>query len=393
MTAIRIDNLFHTYRDKKKTVTAVDHVSLDIKDSEFYTLLGPSGCGKTTTLRCIAGLEQPTSGTIELGGVVVVSDRVWVPTHRRDIGMVFQDYAVWPHMSVFENVAFPLKISKQFSSSEIRDRVVEALHLMNMEEYVDRRATQLSGGQQQRLSLARALVRQPKVLLLDEPLSNLDAKLREQMRTELRQIQRRVNITTVFVTHDQVEALSLSNRIAVMSNGKVVQEGPPRDIYLAPNSRFVADFVGATSLISGVVEPGDDEAETVVSTSMGRLRCRADGQVGTGDDVIVAMRPESIAVTAEPVPNANCFAAEVKLGLFVGDAVDYQLHVGDEIVRAKGEVGTQFNTGDKVFVSMSPHSCVLLDSELDSAALTGDEMAAQSPSAGRPGLPGPLVEM
>jgi iron(III) transport system ATP-binding protein len=362
VTAIRIDNLYHAYKDKKKSVTAIDHINLDIQESEFYTLLGPSGCGKTTTLRCIAGLEQPTAGTIELGGVAVVSDRAWVPTHRRDIGMVFQDYAIWPHMSVFDNVAFPLKIAKQLGRTEIRDRVVEALALMNMEEYVDRRATQLSGGQQQRISLARALVRQPKVLLLDEPLSNLDAKLREQMRTELRLLQHRINITTIFVTHDQVEALSLSTRIAVMSKGKVVQEGPPRDIYLAPNGAFVADFVGATSFVSGLVEQaGGPQEETIVATSMGTVRCRAGSEVGKGDEVTVAIRPESIKVTAEPLASDNCFRGEVKLGLFMGDAVDYQVRVGDETLRAKGDARTQFGTGERVHVSISADECVLLD--------------------------------
>jgi iron(III) transport system ATP-binding protein len=364
VTAIRIDNLYHTYKDKKKTVAAVDHISLNIQQGEFYTLLGPSGCGKTTTLRCIAGLEQPTAGSIELGGVAVVSDRAWVPTHRRDIGMVFQDYAIWPHMSVFDNVAFPLKIAKQLRRAEIRERVLEALALMNMEEYVDRRATQLSGGQQQRISLARALVRQPKVLLLDEPLSNLDAKLREQMRTELRLLQRRINITTVFVTHDQVEALSLSSRIAVMSKGKVVQEGPPRDIYLAPNGAFVADFVGATSFVFGVVEQaGGGPQETVVATSMGTLRCRTGVDVRQGDEVTVAIRPESIKVTAEARPSDNCFGGEVKLGLFLGDAVDYQVRVGEETLRAKGDARTQFGIGERVYVSIPADECVLLDQE------------------------------
>lgn len=179
MSAIRVDGLVHRYPDHGREVTAVDEVSFEVEENRFYTLLGPSGCGKTTTLRCIAGLEQPTTGTIELDHTVVVSDRVYVPTNKRPIGMVFQDYAVWPHMSVFDNVAFPLHVAKELSNREIRDRVHESLGLMGMADYAERRATQLSGGQQQRLALARALVRQPRVLLLDEPLSNLDAKLRE----------------------------------------------------------------------------------------------------------------------------------------------------------------------------------------------------------------------
>ncbi len=366
MTGIQIENLVHKYRDKKKFVTAVDNVSIDIQQSEFYTLLGPSGCGKTTTLRCIAGLEQPSSGEIHLGGTVVVSDKVWVPTHRRDIGMVFQDYAVWPHMSVFENVAFPLRIAKQFSSSEIRDRVHEALALMNMEQYVNRRATQLSGGQQQRLSLARALVRQPKVLLLDEPLSNLDAKLRDQMRAELREIQRSVKVTTVFVTHDQVEALSLSNRIAVMKNGRVEQEGDPRDIYLSPNSSFVADFVGTTSMLTGVVNSVLSEDEVVLETSMGLLRCRADEPVTEGAHLLVAIRPEAIELTAEPTDSPNCFAADVTLALFVGEAIDYQLRVGDETIRAKSPVRSSYGVGERVYLSMPPSACVILHEKVQS---------------------------
>ena len=283
MAAIRVDQLLHQYSDRGKAVTAVDHVSFEVEENQFYTLLGPIGCGKTTTLRCIAGLELPTSGTIELGGTVVVSDRGIVPTHRRDIGMVFQDYAVWPHMSVFDNVAFPLKVGKRLASSVVKERVYEALSLVNMEQYIDRRATQLSGGQQQRLSLARALVRQPAVLLLDEPLSNLDAKLREQMRKELRLIQRRLKVTTIFVTHDQVEALSMSNRIAVMKDGVIVQEGSPRDIYLAPNSEFVAAFIGATNFIRGTVTgAGLIPGEYTLDTSVGRLVCRTDAPLVVG---------------------------------------------------------------------------------------------------------------
>src|SRR5438552_9240906 len=221
-SAVIVSDLVKTFADRRDRVRAVDGVSFQIEEGEFYTLLGPSGCGKTTTLRCIAGLERTDGGQIIVDGKIVSSHspNVFVPPHKRDIVMVFQSYAIWPHMTVFENVAFPLRVSKQrVPRSEITRRVEAALALVQLEGYGGRMATQLSGGQQQRLALARALVREPKLLLLDEPLSNLDAKLREHMRAELRDIQRRLGVTTIYVTHDQIEALSMSNRIALMEQG------------------------------------------------------------------------------------------------------------------------------------------------------------------------------
>ncbi|HEY0247266.1 MAG TPA: ABC transporter ATP-binding protein [Gryllotalpicola sp.] len=359
-SGIRIEKLHHRYTSKGREVVAVDEVSLDIAQNEFFTLLGPSGCGKTTTLRCIAGLETPTSGTIELGGVAVVSDRVTVPTHKRDIGMVFQDYAIWPHMSVFENVAFPLRAGRaRLKRTEIEARVEEALGLVNMSQFIDRRATQLSGGQQQRLSLARALVRQPKVLLLDEPLSNLDAKLREQMRAELRQIQQRVGITTVFVTHDQVEALSLSTRIAVMNGGRVVQEGDPKEIYLTPNDEFVANFVGATSFIPGTAVTADP-AGIVVETPLGAFQCAPNTEIAPGAEVVLALRPESLRVSDAADASENSIAATVALSLFVGEGVDYRLAAGDFELRARGAARAQFPAGAKVVVNVAAADCVVL---------------------------------
>jgi len=361
MAAIRVDRLLHQYSDRGRAVTAVDNVSFEVEENQFYTLLGPSGCGKTTTLRCIAGLELPTAGTIELGGTVVVSDRGVVPTHRRDIGMVFQDYAVWPHMSVFDNVAFPLKVGKRLPSSVVKERVHEALALVNMEQYVDRRATQLSGGQQQRLSLARALVRQPKVLLLDEPLSNLDAKLREQMRKELRLIQRRIKVTTIFVTHDQVEALSMSNRIAVMKDGVIIQEGTPRDIYLTPNSEFVAAFIGATNFIRGTVAAaGPISGDYTLDTSVGQLVCRTDQPLVVGEPVTVAVRPEALTLSTDPVPGTNSIEAQVDLGLFVGESVDYHVQMGDLLIRVKGSPRTHFRRHEKVYVGIPPEDCTVI---------------------------------
>jgi iron(III) transport system ATP-binding protein len=377
MSAIKVDQLVHCYDDRGRTVTAVDHVDFHVEENEFYTLLGPSGCGKTTTLRCLAGLETPTSGSIELDDVVVFSSRGVVPTYRRDIGMVFQDYAVWPHMSVFDNVAFPLRVGKKISAATLKERVHEALELVNMSEYIDRQATQLSGGQQQRLSLARALVRQPKVLLLDEPLSNLDAKLREQMRKELRMLQRRIKVTTVFVTHDQVEALSMSNRIAVMNRGVIVQTGTPREIYQTPNSEFVAAFIGATTFFRGTVtEVNEAENWVGLETNIGRLICASEKLPTIGEQVVVAVRPEAIKIKSEYNPDTNSVKGEVDIGLFVGEAVDYHVHVGDELVKVKGDPHSRFRRRDQVFLEIPPSECVLIHS-----ATTPAEQAPPEPDS------------
>ena len=223
-------------------------------EGKLFTLLGPSGCGKTTTLRSIAGLEKPTAGEIEVGGRLVYSSAkgIFVAPNKRNFGMVFQSYAIWPHMNVFQNVAFPLEV-RRLPKKEIRERVMRVLHAVALDELVDRDATKLSGGQQQRLALARALVMEPQLLLLDEPLSNLDAKLRDRMRSELKRLQRDLSLTTVYVTHDQSEALALSHEIAVMNEGRVVQVGTPRQIYEQPADKFVADFVGTTNFIGGTV--------------------------------------------------------------------------------------------------------------------------------------------
>jgi iron(III) transport system ATP-binding protein len=368
MTAIRVKDLLHRYGTGSAAMTSVDHVSFDVGDGEFYTLLGPSGCGKSTTLRCIAGLEDPSGGVIELDGAVVVSGRAVVPPNKRDIGLVFQDYAVWPHMTVFENVAYPLRISRKVTRSEIRSRVQDALHLVGLEQFIERRATQLSGGQQQRLSLARALVRQPKVLLLDEPLSNLDAKLREQMRTELRSIQRRLKIATLFVTHDQVEALSMSNRIAVMRDGKIVQEGTPREVYLKPNCEFVARFVGSATFIRGTVAAYSSlENEATLTTSMGPLRTRTLDAVKVHDTVEVVVRPEAVLLD-DATTAVNCFEGEIALAHFVGDAVDYSVRVGDESIRVKGGGRTNLRRGTRVHITLPVSECTVLRDEVERPA-------------------------
>ena len=358
---IKVDHLAKTYTGT--ATPAVDDVSFTVEQGGFYTLLGPSGCGKTTTLRCIAGLERPDAGTIQLGSTVVVSDRTFVPTNRRDIGMVFQSYAVWPHMTVFENAAFPLRVAKhKLRKSVLDEKVMGALALVGLEGFEQRMATMLSGGQQQRLSVARALVREPDVLLLDEPLSNLDAKLRERMRSELLLIQRRVGITTLFVTHDQIEALSMSERIAVMNGGKIVQEGTPRQIYHDPANAFVASFIGSTNLISGRVGSHDPGTGlTTVETPAGSIRANVEG-IAKGEAVMVSIRPEEIVVhrgdrhESEPLPEQNVLAGTIEIGLFVGVSVEYHVRVGDEVIQARVNSRYDLAPGDATRIELPPEA-------------------------------------
>lgn len=364
---IHVQNLTATYGDGRNRVVAVDGISFDVPKDRFYTLLGPSGCGKTTTLRCIAGLEKAQTGEIRLEDVVVVSDRFSMPVHKRNIGMVFQNYAVWPHLSVYENVAFPLRVARpRRQETAIRSAVQNALSMVGLADFERRMATQLSGGQQQRLALARALVREPSVLLLDEPLSNLDARLRSRMRTEIRQLQRRLRLTTLFVTHDQVEALAMSNIIAVMDGGKIIQEGPPREIYHAPNSDFVAKFIGSTNLISGVVE-GSAIDSVALKTEIGTLHYQADRPEATGGTRTIAIRPEDVLIHAsEPPPNTrNLFDGEVAYGQFVGDSVEYQLRVADLILHAKGPSRSRLRARDRVAVELPITSCVPIRHDSD----------------------------
>src|SRR5688572_31968536 len=257
---LKVDGLFTEYPNEKgQVVKAAQDVSFTIDEGRLFTLLGPSGCGKTTTLRSIAGLERPRAGEISVNGRVVYSSskNIFVAPNRRGFGMVFQSYAIWPHMTVFQNAAFPLEVGdRKYTTTQVRDNVMRVLTAVQLDHLAEREATKLSGGQQQRLALARALVMEPALLLLDEPLSNLDAKLREKMRFELKRLQRELRITTIYVTHDQAEALALSHEIAVMHEGRIQQIGTPREIYERPASKFVADFVGNTNFIEGTVAAG-----------------------------------------------------------------------------------------------------------------------------------------
>ena len=349
-----------TVRDLQKnfvadngSVRAVDGVNFDVAPGEFYTLLGPSGCGKTTTLQCIAGLEMPDAGEITLDDRLVFSRnaKIVVPAHRRDIAMVFQSYAIWPHMTVFENVAFPLLHGRRrVSRSSVNDRVMKALQLVQLAGLENRPAPFLSGGQQQRVALARAIVDEPKVLLLDEPLSNLDAKLREEMRFELRDLVLRLRITSLYVTHDQIEALSMSDRIAVMSNGKIVQEGTPREIYLTPKDRFVADFLGKSNFLEGrVLELFPGAGQGKVDTAIGTLHCLITLAVKPGDTVLLGFRPAAVRVLDDGrVGKINALRGEISSTSFAGDFLECQVRVENQQLRALLDPYREFKVGEVI---------------------------------------------
>jgi iron(III) transport system ATP-binding protein len=351
--------------EKHGRIHAVDGISLDVPDGELFTLLGPSGCGKTTTLRCVAGLESPDRGEIRLRDRVLFSSerRVRVPANERGLGMVFQSYAIWPHMNVFKNVAFPLQVlprRRRPGRKVLQERVERALATVRLDHLAGREATDLSGGQQQRLALARALVMEPPLLLLDEPLSNLDAKLREEMVFELKRLQRELGLTAVYVTHDQVEALAMSNRVAVMRDGKIEQVGRPREVYEAPRSRFVADFIGTSNFIDGVVEARDDSVYTV-STPDGELRVRSDSDFAVGAPVVVAARPEHVRL-AQGVNGlgANRWRGRVEARAFLGESVDHVVSVGSREIRARCNSKISIPAPSEVTVSFDEEAFSLI---------------------------------
>jgi iron(III) transport system ATP-binding protein len=341
---LEVRNLVKTFSaakgESRGRVHAVDDVSIDVDEGELFTLLGPSGCGKTTTLRCIAGLEMPDQGEIRVGSRTFFSStqRVRVPANERGLGMVFQSYAIWPHMNVHKNVAFPLEVLPRRlrpPRAKIRERVERSLSVVKLDQLASRQATDLSGGQQQRLALARALVMEPPLLLLDEPLSNLDAKLRDEMRFELKRLQRELGITGVYVTHDQVEALAMSSTVAVMRDGKIEQVGRPRDVYERPSSRFVADFIGTSNFLDGVVEAREGSRYRV-KTDAGVLIVPSDADFAPGAAVVVAARPEHIELT--PGANGvgpNVWNGRVEVRSFLGEVVDHVVSVGTHELRAR----------------------------------------------------------
>ncbi|WP_217169361.1 ABC transporter ATP-binding protein [Streptomyces sp. AC512_CC834] len=350
---------------------AIDDVSFTVPQGSFFTLLGPSGCGKTTTLRCLAGLETADRGEISMNGesVFSASARRDVSPDARPIAMVPQSYGIWPHMKVFDNAAFPLRHGrKTCSAAEARPRVLAMLEQVGLSDYADRWATQLSGGQQQRLALARALLCEPEVLLLDEPLSNLDAKLRSQLRTELRSFQKKFGVTTIYVTHDQGEALAMSDTIVVMNRGRIEQIGSPGEIYDSPASRFVADFVGSANLIPGVVDASTRSGDRVVDakTSLGVIRCERftspPAPPTAGQELSVCIRPENIrVVTGTPKTEApNRFAARITATEYLGDRQEVVVMAGDVPLRAHGDAHLDARPGDEVTVVLDPAWTVAL---------------------------------
>jgi ABC-type Fe3+/spermidine/putrescine transport system ATPase subunit len=347
---ISIANLARHYG----AVRAIDGVSFDIADGEFVSLLGPSGCGKTTTLRCIAGLEDPTAGSIALDRRIVSAPArgLLVPTHERQVGMVFQSYAVWPHMTVRENVAFPLVI-RGADKAKMEHEVREALGRVNMGHLADRHPAQLSGGQQQRVALARAIVGNPRVLLFDEPLSNLDAKLREEMRGEIRQLQRRLGIAAVYVTHDREEALSMSDRVIVMDGGKIAQIGSPKELYHRPINRFVADFVGKVGFLQ-LLRQGDAwviaDGTTILTQGKGIESSAA----------LAAIRPENIrlALSMETQEGKTQLRGRISQAHYLGPYTEYHLEIADATLRCYAQ--ENFDIGSEVIVTIAPDDIVLL---------------------------------
>jgi iron(III) transport system ATP-binding protein len=344
-------------------------VDFDIVEGELFTLLGPSGCGKTTTLRAIAGLETPDTGRILIGGIEMFNSATGknVALYDRDIGMVFQSYAIWPHMSVFENAAYPLRVSRggRLAERDIEKKVMSVLDMVGLGEFAKRPATQLSGGQQQRLALARAFTREPRLLLLDEPLSNLDAQLREQMRVELKRLQQETGVTAVYVTHDQAEALAISDRIAVMNKGKIAQIGTPKDIYSRPASEFVANFIGRTNLLHGsLLQDAAAESIARVKTAMGEVLCFFPNALAAGKLVALVVRPEHIGIGKCDGAGAadradNRLTGQVTREIYLGEIVEYLVTVGGGEILVRTLFGGVAK-GDIVTLSFLPQQTIAL---------------------------------
>lgn len=349
MEGLTIKNLKKVFDGK----AAIDDVSFEIKKGEFFTFLGPSGCGKTTLLRSIAGFNKPDEGAIYIGDKEITN----IPAEKREVGLVFQNYALFPHMNVFDNIAYGLKV-KKLSKSDINKKVTDVLKLIRLEGYEKRKITELSGGEQQRVALARALVIEPEVLLLDEPLCNLDAKLRDEMRFEIKELQRKLKITTIFVTHDQSEALTMSQRIAVFRSGKCVQIGTPQEIYANPKNRFVADFIGVTNLfeiknINSNSEYDEIEIEGNIKLNINK------------SDVAkyISIRPEHIVIYEENNGNENTIEGEIKEVHFNGNISDYVIDIGGNTIKASrinSFTGAIFEKGSKVFLEIPRNAIKIL---------------------------------
>ena len=355
---LRVEGLAKVFVTGEGKVEAVRDVTFEVKTGEFFALLGPSGCGKTTTLRCIAGLEVPDAGEIWIDDEPVFSSTkgIVVPVHQREIGMVFQSYAVWPHMTVAQNVGYPLTHGRRrLPSRETMKRVKDILHLVQLDDLEKRPASLLSGGQQQRVAVARGLVAEPKLLLLDEPLSNLDAKLRVEMRQELRDLFERLKLTALYVTHDQEEALVLSHRIAVMHSGRITQVGSPMEIYKEPANLFVAGFVGTTNLLQGRVRRKGQAGEGgLVATPLGQLSCSVPERMDEGHQVSIMFRPEAVTIHTDSYGSLNnLFAGTVRTLVFTGNRLEYDIQAGDLLIRVERSPYLQeIHKGQSVWVEI-----------------------------------------
>jgi len=372
---IHIRRVRKTFRSADGEVTALRDISLTVPANRVTTLLGPSGCGKTTLLRCIAGLETPDSGEIAFGERVVWSGngavRTSVPPDQRGVGMVFQTYAIWPHMTVFENVAYPLE-ARRLPRDEIRRRVMEALAFVQLQGFERRPATALSGGQQQRVALARALVSQPKIILFDEPLSNLDAKLREETRRDLRRLLTQLGLTALYVTHDRHEALALSDLVVVMKDGAIVEAGSPKDIYFRPKTRFVVEFLGGTNFLEGPVM-AHETPWTRVRTPLGELLCEGRPDMVPGQRATVYIRTDAIrtelkGVVPDPGPTAEAAAAKrfrgrIRSLIFLGEHYDAEVAAGpqDSTLTVRIAAGLDVQEGQEIELSIDPAGCRLLE--------------------------------
>jgi len=355
---LQVRDLAKSFRREDKTIVpAIDHVSIDVRQGEFVVLLGPSGCGKTTLLRSVAGLERPDSGQIVLHGQPVFDSVAGINLmpESRHVGMVFQSYALWPHMPAFDNVAYPLR-SRGVPAREIPDRVHEALRLVGIPELARQFPSNMSGGQQQRVALARAIVANDKLVLFDEPLSNVDAKVREQLRIELLEMQSELHFAALYVTHDQYEAMALGHRVAVMRKGRIEQLAPPREIYEAPVSRYVAGFIGTNNEIPGTVKAHGEDATVTVDTVIGTVTALAAGTANVGDAVALMFRPERCAVALHEPEGPNKWAAEVEAVLFLGSHTELKLRIGGLHFLVWTMSNEPMHRGEKVWLSVPVRS-------------------------------------
>ena len=359
MAILKVNNLSKSFGKVK----AVREVTFEATEGKVLSLLGPSGCGKTTTLRCIAGFENPDRGEIYLDDRKITS----IPPEKRGIGMVFQNYALWPHMTVYGNLAFSLQIRK-VPKPEIDKRIKKVLSMVQLEGYENRYPRQMSGGQQQRIAMARALVFEPEIMLLDEPLSNLDAQLREEMRFEFTELQRKLGITAVYVTHDQAEALVISDKIVILDQGKIVQSGSPKDIYSNPKNKFVAGFIAVTSFINGRIDSFTEEKKKViVKTDDGLAIHGFNNSFDIGQKVSVAMRMNVIKFIQNENKNdkntVNMFRGKIIQSSYLGNIIDYKIKVGNWEVRTNSDAKYNFKIGEEVTFYLSPEDIIVTREE------------------------------